>query len=134
MNLSGTRKKLRRTVRWGRRKGGLAPSLHARGLILWAAALATGMTCVWEHVRSTELASQIEALQTERENVLAEIGFLKMECAQLSSRERIEKEAGEQLGMRYPVEGEVVWLRPDGCRVWTRSDYVEAGTNDRQGG
>lgn len=114
--------------------GGVPVSLHARGLVLWAAALATGMTCVWEHVHSTELAAEIETLRDKREDVLAEIGFLKMECAELSSRERIEDEAGALLGMRYPTDGEVVWLRPDGCRVWTKNDYVEAGINDRSGG
>ncbi len=134
MNVGIARRSLKRVVRSARLKGGMPSSLHARGLILWAAALATGITCVWEHVHSTELASQIEKLQNQREDVLAEIGFLKMECAELSSRERIEEEAGARLGMRYPVDGEVVWLRPDGCRVWTKSDYVEAGANDRSGG
>jgi len=134
LNVRRAGNSVRRLVTSARLKGGFAPSLHARGLIIWAAALATGMTCIWEHVHSTELASQIEQLQNQRENVLAEIGFLKMECAELGSRERIEEEAGERLGMRYPVDGEVVWLRPDGCRVWKKNDFVEAGSNDRQGG
>ncbi|MFH1501930.1 MAG: cell division protein FtsL [Candidatus Eisenbacteria bacterium] len=114
--------------------GGFHPSLHTRGLILWAAALATGIICVWEHVHSTELASGIENLREDREELLAEIGFLKMECAELESRERIEEVASSRLGMRYPSDGEVVWLTSDGRRAWTKSDYVEAGGNDRSGG
>ncbi len=95
-----------------RRLAGAVPiSLHARGLVLWVAALATGIVCVWEHVHSTELAAEIEALRDRRQDLLTEIGFLKMECVELSSRERIEAVAGERLGMRYPREGEVVRLR-----------------------
>lgn len=109
--------------------GGIAASLHTRGLILWAAALATGIICIWEHVHSTELASQIENLRNRREDLLAEIGFLKMECARLSSRERIEYEAVQRLDMRYPKDGEVVWLITGGARAdaWADDEYVEEG-------
>lgn len=113
--------------------GGLAASLHTRGLILWAAALATGVISVWEHVHSTELAAQIESLRSQREDLLAEIGFLKMECTRLSSRERIEVEAAERLDLRYPSDGEVVWLVPGGARTrgWTDDEYVEGTGRDR---
>ena len=116
--------------------GGIAASLHTRGLILWAAALATGIICIWEHVHSTELASQIEALRNQREDLLAEIGFLRMECAELSSRERIEFEAEERLDMRYPSDGEVVWIVPGGAhtRTWAENEYVEGAGRDRSDG
>jgi cell division protein FtsL len=120
--------------RGGARKKPLPVSLHARGLVLWAAALVTAIVCIWEHVHSAELASRIEDLRGEREELLAEIGFLRMECTELSSRERVEELAGEMLGMRYPKQGEVVWLTPDGRRLWTKSDYVEAGADDRSDG
>jgi cell division protein FtsL len=108
-------------------------SLHTRGLILWAAALATGIVCVWEHAYSSDLAKEIQSLRNRREDLIAEIGFLRMECAQLGSRERIETEAGARLGLRYPRDGEVIWLTGDGERVpvWTRDDYVEG---NRPGG
>lgn len=107
--------------------GGIAASLHTRGLILWAAALATGLICIWEHVHSTHLASQIGDLRERREEVLAEIGFLRMECARLSSRERIEVQAAERLGMRYPSDGEVIWVISGGAeaREWADEEYVE---------
>ncbi len=106
---------------------GLSGSLHTRGLILWVATLATGIICVWEHVHSFELASDIETLKGCREDLLAEIGFLRMECVELSSRGRIEILAGEQLGMRYPRDGEIVRLESDGAlsRAGRREEYVE---------
>lgn len=125
------REAVKRVASAVRLTGGLHASLHTRGVILWAAALATGLICVWEHVHSTELASEIERLRNDREDLLAKIGFLKMECADLASRERIEEEASARLGMRYPTDGEIVWLTSEGCRVWTKNDYVEAGGNDR---
>lgn len=85
-------------------------SLHRRGLVVWAAALATGILCVWQHVYSNQLASEIEELQERRERIEAEIGFLDMRCAELSSRERIESHAALHLGMRYPESGEVIRL------------------------
>jgi len=90
-----------------------AGSLQARGVLLWAAALATGMICVWEHVYAGRLASSIETLEDRRERLEAEIGFLRMECARLSGRERIETYATEHLGMRYPGGDEVVRIGPD---------------------
>lgn len=85
-------------------------SMHARGVILWIAALATGMICVWEHVYASSIASNIEDLEDRKERLEAEIGFLKMECARLSGRERIEAYATEHLGLRYPTGDEVVRL------------------------
>ncbi len=109
---------------------GFSGSLHTRGFLLWGAALVTGILCVAQHVYSTELAEQIEDLRRQREDVEAEIGFLSMECARLSGRERIEAYAAERLGMRYPEAHEVVRLG-DGTRSrWDRwdDDLVEGST------
>jgi len=92
----------------GRLMNRMGASIHTRGLILWSAALATGIVCVWQHVSASRLASEIADLQARREELRAEIGFLKMDCAELSSRSRIEEYASAHLGMRYPGEGEVV--------------------------
>jgi cell division protein FtsL len=92
--------------------GEVASSLHGRGLMIWTAALATGLLCVWQHVRSSELALEIEALKGRRETVMTEIGILEMECAELSGRKRVEEYATERLGMRYPRAGEVIWIGP----------------------
>lgn len=89
---------------------GVSASLHTRGFVLWAAALATGILCVSQSVYSTKLAEQIEDLRSQRRDLEAEIGFLQMECARLSSRERIEAYASERLEMRYPEAHEVVRL------------------------
>ena len=109
---------------------GLSGSLRTRGFLLWVAALVTGILCVSQHVYSTKLAEQIEDLREKREDVEAEIGFLRLECARLSSRERIEEYAAERLGMRYPEAHEVVRLG-DGIRSqWDRwgNDLVEGST------
>jgi cell division protein FtsL len=109
---------------------GLSGSLHTRAFLLWGAALLTGILCVSQHVYSTKLAEQIDGLRVRREEVEAEIGFLSLERARLSSRERIEEYAVERLGMRYPEAHEVVRLG-DGTRsTWDRwdDDLVEGGT------
>jgi len=110
----------------GRRVNEIASSLHGRGFILWAAALVTGLVCVWQHVHSDELALEIESLRNVRETVETDIGLLEMECADLSRRQRIEEYAVERLGMRYPRAGEVIWLgRSDsGLPMDDRGDYV----------
>jgi len=55
----------------------------------------------------------IEDLEDGKERIEAEIGFLKMECSRLSSRERIEAYATEHLGLRHPTGDEVVRLGPE---------------------
>ena len=99
-------------------------SVHARGVVLWVAALATGMICVWEHVYASRLASNIEDLGDRKERIEAEIGFLRMECAGLSSRERIEAYATEHLGLRYPTGDEVVRLGPEHARPAPQTSYA----------
>ena len=89
---------------------GVSASLHTRGLVLWVAALATGILCVSQHVYSTKLAEQITDLRGERADLEAEIGFLHMERSRLTSRERIESYASGRLGMRYPEAHEVIRL------------------------
>ena len=133
---AGGRPSAKRGGGLGRRVGEIASSLHGRGFILWAAALVTGLVCVWQHVHSNELALKIEALRSVREAVETEIGLLEMECAELSRRERVEEYASGRLGMRYPGAGEVIWLRPsDSGRLAERQeDYVEGeAPRDAQG-
>jgi cell division protein FtsL len=115
----------------GRLTNGIGASIHTRGFALWMAALATGIVCVWQHVYSTELASRIEELKASRESLETEIGLLEMECVRLSSRERIESYAAEQLGMRHPESGEVIWLGANGrVEPGRRSEDLVEGTRD----
>jgi cell division protein FtsL len=94
---------------------------------LWGAALATGILCVSQHVYSTKLAEEIEVLRNTREDLEAEIGFLSLERARLSGRERIEEYATERLDMRYPAAHEVVRLGDGTHDSWNRwgDDLVE---------
>ncbi len=89
---------------------GIRGSVHAKGLVLWAAALLTGILCVWQHVYASHLAGEIESLRGRRGRLEAEIGFLEMDCVALSSRERIERYAIDHLDMKYPGRDEVVRL------------------------
>lgn len=127
---------LKRDADLRRRVGEALASIHGRGFVLWAAALVTGLVCVWQHVHSNELAREIEALRDAREAIETQIGLLEMECAELSSRKRIEEYAEERLGMRYPEAGEVIWLGPSDSGRPARDghDYVMgAATRDTEG-
>jgi len=114
----------------------ISGSLHTRGVVLWTAALATGILCVWQHVYSLHLAAEIEELRIRREEINAEIGFVAMECAVLSSRARIERYARERLGMRYPDGGEVVRLEANRDPVGSawHDEFVERGSDGIQDG
>ena len=81
---------MKRSGRIGRLTEGLAGSVHTRGFVLWVAALVTGILCVWQHVYAINLAGHIENQRVVKEELEAQIGFLRIECAELSSRERIE--------------------------------------------
>ena len=109
---------------------GLAGSLHTRGLLLWGAALVTGILCVSQHVYSIKLAEEIEDLRGVREEMEADIGYLSLERARLSGRERVENYATERLGMRYPEAHEVVRLGDGTSGSWDRwgDDLVEGST------
>ena len=90
----------------------------------------TGILCVSQHVYSIKLAEEIEDLRGAREEMEADIGYLSLERARLSGRERIENYATGRLGMRYPEAHEVVRLG-DGIRSqWDRwgDDLVEGST------
>ncbi|MCD4690591.1 cell division protein FtsL [bacterium] len=113
---------------------GIRGSAHAKGLLLWAAALATGILCVWEHIYAARLASEIEILREARGRLETEIGFLDMECVALSSRERIEAYASEHLGMRYPDRDEVVRLSDGPQYGVDESDYVMREERAQTGG
>lgn len=111
----------------GRLMNRMGASIHTRGLILWSAALLTGIICVWQHVSAARLAGEIDALQARREELRAEIGFLRMECAELSSRSRIEEYAADHLDMRYPREGEVVVIGSTGSEPGVPLDELVEG-------
>jgi cell division protein FtsL len=115
---------------------GLSGSIHTRGFVLWVAAMATGILCVSQHVYSTKLAEGIQTLRGRSEELEAEIGFLRIERARLTSRERIETYATEHLEMRYPKADEVVRIGPGTDARARRLDdeLVEGGDDGFVGG
>ncbi len=106
--------------------------LHAKGLLIWCAVLVTGVLCIWQQVYATRLASEIDELQHRREYLRTEIGFLRMECVSLSSRERIQEYAEERLGMRHPKPGEIIRLEDATISRTIRPEDLAAGTDDAQ--
>ena len=106
--------------------------LHAKGLLIWSAALMTGVLCIWEQACATRLASEIEELQCRQKQLETEIGFLRMECVTLSSRERIEEYAQERLGMCYPKPGEILRLEDGVFSPTTRPEDLAARNDDAQ--
>ncbi len=92
--------------------------------------MVTGVLCIWEQVYATRLASEIEELQDKQEHLETEIGFLKMECVTLSSRERIQKYAQERLRMRYPKRGEIIHLEDGALSPAVRPEDLAARNDD----
>jgi cell division protein FtsL len=98
--------------------------------------MVTGILCVSQHVYSTKLAEEIKSLRESRGELEAEIGFLTIEQARLTSRERIENYATERLEMRYPEANEVIRIGPGteaSLRQWDR-ELVEGQTDVFIGG
>ena len=118
---------MRSVARLVNRVGG---PLHAKGLLIWGAVLVTGVLCIWQQVYVTGLASEIEELQHRQERLRTEIGFLKMECVSLSSRERIQEYARERLGMRYPRPGETIRLEDGVFNRTVRPEDLAARNDD----
>lgn len=124
----------KRGRRLGRLMKGLGGPLHTRGLVIWAAALATGVLCVWQHVYSQRLAADIDRLRDSRERLSSEIGFLEMDCARLADRERIEEYATTHLGMRYPTGDEVVRVDAQGEPLTKEREERYVGRDGDDGG
>ncbi len=120
---------MKRSGRMRRLTEGLAGSAHTRGFVLWVAALVTGILCVWQHVYAIHLAAHIEEQRIVKEELETQIGFLRVECAELSSRERIETIAVEELGMRHPRSKEIVRLgaERESPEAYERDEFVGRG-------
>jgi cell division protein FtsL len=71
--------------------------------IWWVAALLLATFAVWGHYNAVQLGAQVEQLRDEITQLTRARDQLLAETAILSSRERIEKIAIEQLGLR-PTE------------------------------
>jgi cell division protein FtsL len=67
-----------------------------------------GAFYVFERIRMFELVNAIERLKEERGRMQAENEGLRLELAQLLSREAVERFATGALHLRYPKPGEVV--------------------------
>ncbi len=79
-----------------------------RYLVFFFALVGVGAFYVFERIRVFELVNSIERQKRERERVRGENERLRIEGAQLLSREAVERFTLEVLHMRYPKPGEVM--------------------------
>ena len=84
------------------------------GLLLLVAALVAGAVLyAWPHFAARQTGTRAVELQRERERLVAEHRKLKLEKASLEDLRRIERIAGDQLGLQAPeAERVVVIERP----------------------
>ncbi len=57
---------------------------------------------VWLHNEILETGYEVDRLENEAQRALRREGELRLEAAYLTSPERLERRAAEELGMRYP--------------------------------
>jgi len=69
------------------------------------------MGFVWCHVSVTKINYQIAEELERRDRLLEDARRLKVEIATLKSPQRIETIARQELGMNYPGNAQVVFLR-----------------------
>ncbi|HEY0163546.1 MAG TPA: cell division protein FtsL [Edaphobacter sp.] len=80
------------------------------------------MVYVWQHFMAIEIGYRVEAQKQQVEQMREENRQLRLNEAQLTDPERIDKIA-KQLGLDAPAPGQVV--RPDGSKsgaVWAEAD------------
>jgi cell division protein FtsL len=84
------------------------------GLLLLVAALVAGAVLyAWPHFAARQTGSRAVELQRERERLLEENRKLRLEKASLEDLRRVERIAGEKLGLEAPdAEHVVVIERP----------------------
>jgi cell division protein FtsL len=112
VKLSGgnLRSKKRRYYRKGksyRVKGGwFKPLIWGLFLILFIA-----LGCVWQRVYVLKLCQEVKTLKGEVAEVEKRYKYLNIEIASLSSRERIESIASNNLNLTYPQPEKIIYLK-----------------------
>jgi hypothetical protein len=64
----------------------------------------------WERIYLVELRSHWDEVMTERDGLHREVELLRVRMATTTSRELVEIKAGEQMGLIYPEEGQLVFI------------------------
>jgi hypothetical protein len=81
----------------------------SRLAVAWVAALtAVGALEVWLHLQTTEVGYQLSALHRMVDRLSSEKADLEAELATLTSPRALDLLAKSRLGLRAPLEGQVV--------------------------
>lgn len=83
-------------------------SANIAAAVLAVAVFSTALASVWAVHANRVLFAQLQALETERDEMNIEWGRLQIEQAAWSTHARIERVARERLRMRLPEPHEVV--------------------------
>jgi cell division protein FtsL len=68
---------------------------------------------VWERISAVQLTIRIEKLKEDVASLENEVKRLEIRKTELSAHRRIESVAREKLGLRYPKQGEIVFVTKD---------------------
>jgi cell division protein FtsL len=99
-----------------KRRGTLLGSRFAATLLFFLA-VSVAFLYVWERVSAVELTIRIERLRDEVMSVQNEVKRLEIRKSELSSHQRIERIAREDLGLKHPTPHETVIVMPDSRTV-----------------
>ena len=86
--------------------------IHIVCAILTLAGVASAVGCIYSKHQSRKLFTELQALTKERDQLEVEWGRLQIEQGTWSTHARVERLAREQMGMRTPVAGEILLVRP----------------------
>jgi cell division protein FtsL len=82
-------------------------------MLLFFFAVSVAFLYVWERVSVVELTIRIERLKEEVFSAANEVKRLEIRKSRLSSHQRIERIAREELGLKHPNAHEIIVVMPD---------------------
>jgi len=72
--------------------------------------LLVGISHVWLNSKRTQIGYSLSQIKKEIEKIEEYNRKLKLEIASLKSPECLEKKAGEEFGLKYPLPQQIVFL------------------------
>jgi len=85
---------------------------HFLMLVMAVAVLGSAIGVVWARHLHRQAYIALSTLENERDELNIEFGRLQLEQATWSEANRIEQVAGTRLGMKFPVDTDIVVLQP----------------------
>ena len=81
-------------------------------VVLLACTIASAIGVVFMRHRHRQLFVELSRLEHARDELNIEFGRLQLEQATLAQATRVDQEARERLGMKFPEAGDIVVVRP----------------------